>query len=386
VEEAVFLPLEEFATDLAAKYPETSRPGYRYIRYPIIKMRKLLKEAERTGDAAPQTKNTAMENKDYLYSLIGKIVVYDIKNGEIVHEMPLARKVYSLRNVFQVFNTKVSPFAFVSIPQRLGLSTKNMINEFRAKYGPSYAITRLRGFASLIGSKGVITFDKKSFDITGGCQYLLARDFLNQDFAVAVNFETSSKKSVIFTDGIDQVELKEEQVTVNGKVAIMPVILKNIMVTRVENAILVKRPGASLKYEIPNDVFTFELSPFYAGRTMGLWGTFNNEHVDDFTEPSGKLSKDITSFASSWKINKSCKDTVQTTIDAQVTSSDECSDLFANSSSELNSCFRVVSPAPYNSLCSRMSQKAKKADSIKSHVDSITAGYRAACQRFGISL
>lgn len=386
VEEAVFLPLEEIVTGLAAKYPETTRPGYRYVRYPIIKIRKLLKGAEWTVDAAPQPKTTTAENKNYLYSLIGKIVVYDINNGEIVHEMPLARKVYSLRNVFQVFNTKASPFNFISIPQRLGLSTKNMINEFRAKYGPSYAFTRLRGFASLIGSKGVVTFDKKSFDVTGGCQYLLARDFLNQDFAVALNFETSGKKSVIFADGTDQVELKDEQVTVNGKAAIMPVALKNIMVSREENTILVKRPGASLKYDIPNDVFTFELSPFYVGRTMGLWGTFNNEHVDDFTEPSGKLSKDITSFASSWKINKSCKDAIQTTADAQVTSTDECSDLFVNSSSELSSCFLIVSPAPYNNLCSKMSQKAKKTDATKTHVDSLTAGYRAACQRFGISL
>lgn len=141
----------------------------------------------------------------------------------------------------------------------------------------------------MIGSKGVITFDKKSFDISGGCQYLLARDFLNQDFAVAVNFEASGKKSVIFSDGTDQVELKDEQVFVNGKAATLPVALKKIMVSREENTILVKRSGASLKYDIPNDVFNFELSAFYAGRTMGLWGTFNNEQVDDFTEPNGKV-------------------------------------------------------------------------------------------------
>lgn len=38
VEEAIFLPLEDFAIRVAAKYPETSRSGYRYIRYPILKV------------------------------------------------------------------------------------------------------------------------------------------------------------------------------------------------------------------------------------------------------------------------------------------------------------------------------------------------------------
>lgn len=128
--------------------------------------------------------------------------------------------------------------------------------------------------------------------MTGNCQYLLARDFLNQDFAVAVNYEENTgKKSVILTDGADQVEIKGEQVLVNSKQpASMPVTLKTIAVQRIGDVVIVKRSsGVVLRCDVAKDVCTLELSPFYAGRTMGLWGTFSSEHADDMTEPSGKV-------------------------------------------------------------------------------------------------
>lgn len=183
----------------------------------------------------------------------------------------------------------------------------------------------------------------------GSCQYLLARDFLNQDFAVAINFEQPTgdriKKSIIFTDGADQIEIKDEQVFVNNKLLAVALPaklkLKTITVEREENIVTVRRhSGAILRCNVVKDACTFELSPFYAGRTMGLWGTFSNEHSDDMSEPNGKvkiifsllnylsnnlyifflnqqISKDMISFVNSWKINKSCKDNVQTVTDSR---------------------------------------------------------------------
>ena len=114
------------------------------------------------------------------------------------------------------------------------------------------------------------------------------------DFAVAVNFEQPSgdriKKSVIFTDGADQVEIKDEQVLINNKPASLPVKLQKIQVHRQGDLVTVRRnSGAILRCDVAKDTCTFELSPFYAGRTMGLWGTFTNEHADDMAEPNGKV-------------------------------------------------------------------------------------------------
>ena len=199
---------------------------------------------------------------------------------------------------------------------RVSSSVKSVYHSIRSQYDPTLISTRvngqyiiiplqtmflsaknipfaLSGVASLVGSTGVITFDKKAYNLRGaGCQYLLARDFLNQDFAVAVNYEESSgTKSIIFTDGADQVEIKGEQVLVNNKLATaLPLKLKTIKVQRLGDVVTVKRSsGVVLECNVVKDVCTLELSPFYSGRTMGLWGTFSNEHADDMTEPNGKV-------------------------------------------------------------------------------------------------
>lgn len=115
------------------------------------------------------------------------------------------------------------------------------------------------------------------------------------EFAIAVNFEQSSggriKKSIIFTGGADQIEIKDEQVFINNKPASLPVNLENIQFQRYEEEgiVTVWTTGASLRCDIRKDICTFEISPFYTGRTMGLWGTFTNEQADDMTEPNGKV-------------------------------------------------------------------------------------------------
>ena len=167
---------------------------------------------------------------------------------------------------------------------------------------------------------------------------MLARDFLNEDFAVALNIEdqTANKKSVIFAVDADQVEIKRDQVLINGKAATLPAKLKQITVSREGNVIQVKRTGAIvLRCDADNDICSLKLSPLYIGRTMGLWGTFTNEQADDMTEPNGKISKDKASFVSSWKLNKSCKDIVQPQTLQIKTDTEECDNLFGDHSSEL---------------------------------------------------
>ena len=89
-----------------------------------------------------------------------------------------------------------------------------MVSRVRANYSPRFFQSRMRGYASLIGSTGYITFDKKFYHMSGNCQYLLARDFLQKDFTVAVNYEQQSKESVkktiIFADLEDQVEIRNK--------------------------------------------------------------------------------------------------------------------------------------------------------------------------------
>ena len=104
-------------------------------------------------------------------------------------------------------------------------------------------------------------------------------------------------KSIIFTDGVDQVEIKQDQVMINNKPATsLPVTLKTITVSRQGETVVVKRlSSVALRCSQTSSVefCNLELSPFYSGRTMGLMGTFSSEHNDDLTEPNGKVNNCI---------------------------------------------------------------------------------------------
>lgn len=154
----------------------------------------------------------------------------------------------------------------------------------------------------MINSKGLVTFNNKYLDLSdaGSCQYLLARDFLNKDFSVVINFESFSKekikKSILFTDGTDQVEIKDYNVFINNRYTDnddLPFIeLKTISVELPgwDTLIIKHSSGVILRISLYDDILSLELSPIYAGRIMGLWGSlFTNEHDGDMIEPSGKV-------------------------------------------------------------------------------------------------
>merc|ERR1711946_69948 len=165
-------------------------------------------------------------------------------------------------------------------------------------------------------------------------------------------------------------------VLVNNKPATLPLTLKSIEVHREGDVITVSRStGAALKCDVAMDICTFEISPFYAGRTMGLWGTFTNEIADDMMEPSGKFSKDLNAFINSWKLNKSCKDNI-------ITSTEQ-----TDKTATLSDCFGIVSPTPYYEMCiNSVAPKAKQSFARNTMLQSIAGAYSTACKRFGFEL
>jgi len=382
IEETILSPIEEYVEALTAEYPETSRIVFRYIQTPIRKIREFLNKMAESTEKLSQT--SWSDVRGTLKSIVGEVVVYDPKNGEIRYQLPLYRKVNSLRELVNVFDRESR---WNKLP--ITSSLKQTLNKLRTEVDPSKVTKHMKGHAILIGSTGVITFDDKAVDVNGNCQYLLARDFLNEDFAVALNIEdqTANKKSVIFAVGTDQVEIKRDQVLINGKAATLPAKVKQITVSRKGNVIEVKRTGAiTLRCDADNDICSMKLSPLYIGRTMGLWGTFTNEQADDMTEPNGKISKDKASFVNSWKLNKSCKDVLPQTLQIK-TDTEECDNLFEDHSSELSSCFGAISPKPYHKLCLSFNQKAKSTDmTFRKQVQSLKAAYTYDCERWGISL
>lgn len=127
-------------------------------------------------------------------------------------QLPLYSKIASLRDLPNLLD-----WSSLSLKRLSAMDSESeydtladVYHRIRAKYDPTRLQSRVRGYASLIGSTGFVTFDNKFFQFGGSCQYLLARDFLEKDFTVAVNYEDAAAKSVIFSDEDDQVEIKNK--------------------------------------------------------------------------------------------------------------------------------------------------------------------------------
>ena len=126
----------------------------------------------------------------------------------IQYQLPLWRSISSLRELPSMLNIGAISVKSKSKSEYDALSDAFL--RLRTKYDPMLLKSRSRGYASITGSTGFITFDKKTFDlnVNSNCQYLLARDFLNKDFTLAINFDESAGRTIIFADQDDQIEKK----------------------------------------------------------------------------------------------------------------------------------------------------------------------------------
>ena len=95
--------------------------------------------------------------------------------------------------------------------------------------------------AALVGNQHYMTFDRKFYEYAGECSYLLARDFINGKFSVAVNYERTSdgsaKKSITVSTGSRQIMIfPTGRVSIDGKRSELPLQIDGTTVSVVHTA------------------------------------------------------------------------------------------------------------------------------------------------------
>jgi len=111
-------------------------------------------------------------------------------------------------------------------------------------------------------------------------------------------------------------------------------------------------------------------------------GTYDNEPANDMTTSDNSRALNVETLANSWTVGRRCRPVNHAVIshhDADSPRSRACSQLFNNESSEFRPCYRIVSPAPFLTMCLNDDTESTEVDVCR-----VAASYVHECQRLEV--
>ncbi|XP_063370071.1 apolipophorins isoform X1 [Cydia amplana] len=225
----------------------------------------------------------------------------------------------------------LNPTAFFTAPGRFsapsisGVASFSLLNQFLRGDVPD-ALALLRAYrprslnpldeipaklrAVVVNGQHIFTFDGRHLTFPGNCRYVLAHDYVDRNFTLAIQLQNGNPKALILEhqDG-KSIELKDNgQVMYNGAAHGFPVWEKDVYAYKMANG----RIGLGSRYGIAAyctnklQACYIEVSGFYLGKLRGLLGDGNNEPYDDFRLPNGKITTSESEFGNAYKLASSC--------------------------------------------------------------------------------
>lgn len=210
------------------------------------------------------------------------------------------------------------------------------------------------------GARYVVTFDGRVWGIGDHCgSLLLAQDFAHNTFSLMLNQAGSGLTSL--TVGLNHTilalypSLKTYRLYSNslpGESCLdrdLPPAKTRRDDPRIE---LTSEDGVSITCDVPAGLCSLTLSIWQHGLSAGLLGTNDNEAGNELMLPDGTVASSLEEFALAWQVAGDCR-AVEKTQPACLEQSPTCQAFFHDPHSSLASCFGVVDPTPFLSLCAR---------------------------------
>ncbi|XP_031416008.1 uncharacterized protein LOC116218434 isoform X3 [Clupea harengus] len=212
--------------------------------------------------------------------------------------------------------------------------------------------------AVLVADEFVVSFDGHLYEVPASCGLMLASDASGDSFRVLLSPGVKSQRALL-------VKMKNTSVTIysNGEVQVDcrvthppykyngVIIQRDINLTKVSN-----ERGLQVSCDPLQNVCTVTLDGWLHGVSTGLLGTNDNEAANDFTRPDGSQAADLAEFSQSWQLEPQCPNEApeKVCLCRNMTSDlSGCSALFSSPDSPLSSCFLVVDPVQFLTVCER---------------------------------
>ncbi|XP_055264785.1 uncharacterized protein LOC129545005 [Moschus berezovskii] len=214
--------------------------------------------------------------------------------------------------------------------------------------------------AVVAGASYMVTFDGRVWGIGDRCgSLLLAQDFAHDTFSLMLNRAGSGLTSL--TVRLNHTilalypSLKTYRLYSNslpGESCLdrdLPPAKTRRDDPRIE---LTSEDGISITCDVHAGLCSLTLSVWQHGLSAGLLGTNDNEASNELMLPDGTVASSLEEFALAWQVAGDCRAVEKTRL-ACPEQSPTCRAFFHDPHSSLASCFRVVDPTPFLSLCTR---------------------------------
>lgn len=249
--------------------------------------------------------------------------------------------------------------------------------------------------ASIAGDQHFMTFDKRFFEFAGECSYLLARDFIDGNFSIVVNYARARdhvvRKSITVLSGAAQFEITPDgRVNMNGERIELPVEAGNMAIRRRGNVITIENSkGVTVLCDLPHNRCSVQVSGWYYGKTAGLLGTYDNEPYTDMLTANNVMAPDFAQLADGWTVGQRCRvANLAQQVAAEPTNRRYrlCAKYFVDAASPFRPCLLLVDPKPFFTMClNDMKINVNRIESDEDVCD-VSSMYVSECRRQGVPL
>ncbi|XP_029380652.1 uncharacterized protein LOC115057622 isoform X2 [Echeneis naucrates] len=208
--------------------------------------------------------------------------------------------------------------------------------------------------ALLVADQFVVTFDGHLFELPDSYPLLLAHD-VSTDPSFTLLLSSGSLLLELNNSTFNVGQSGQVKANCNNTVTHTFHSDSGVAVRRLSSTVQVSNQnGVSLSCDLLLEVCSFTLDGWLHGTSTGLLGTNDNEAGNDFPLPDGSQAENMNSFIYSWQMKPESIRPPATTAASPVS----CDYLFSSPDSPLSSCFRVVEPVQFFTVCELSSSRA----------------------------
>ncbi|XP_051985097.1 uncharacterized protein LOC127645497 [Xyrauchen texanus] len=209
--------------------------------------------------------------------------------------------------------------------------------------------------AFLVADEYLVSFDGNLLKLPASCDFVLAADVTEKTFSIVLKSHRFQHRSLMVQMQNTVIAIHPNgEVEVNCHVAHAPYTSSEVAIRKYMNSIEVSNERGVWVSCDHLQVCSVILDGWLHGVSAGLLGTNDNEAINELPLPDGSHTHSVPHFTHSWQVDSECVSRKAGFCQNNTADSMSCEFLFTSTNSPLSTCFRVVDPLQFMSVCEEL--------------------------------